>query len=80
MCFTFPLDSHDLVLRFNHASTEGFEHDVGKKTTIRILNSQVVSKKNFKFLKSEMYTNIKILVWDPCNYTSTLEQVGIIVE
>lgn len=63
------------MLRFNHAPTIGYEKDVGKKTTIRILNSQVVAKKQFKFLKSKLYTNLKILVWDPCNYTSTLEQV-----
>ncbi|XP_014271557.1 beta-galactoside alpha-2,6-sialyltransferase 1 isoform X1 [Halyomorpha halys] len=68
------IDSHELVLRFNHAPTKGFEDDVGKKTTIRILNSQVVSRAQFQFLKSDMYSGIKILVWDPCNYTSTLEQ------
>lgn len=34
-------DSHDIVMRFNHAPTEGYEVDVGAKTTIRIVNSQV---------------------------------------
>lgn len=33
-------DSHDIVMRFNHAPTEGYESDVGSKTSIRIVNSQ----------------------------------------
>lgn len=68
------IDSHDLVLRFNHAPTKNYESDVGSKTTIRILNSQVVSKHEFNFLGSEMYKNIKLLAWDPSNYTSSLLQ------
>jgi len=36
-----PLDTHDIVMRFNHAPTRGHEVDVGSKTTIRVVNSQV---------------------------------------
>uniref|UniRef100_A0A1B6KAB9 Beta-galactoside alpha-2,6-sialyltransferase 1 n=1 Tax=Graphocephala atropunctata TaxID=36148 RepID=A0A1B6KAB9_9HEMI len=68
------IDSHDLVLRFNHAPTAGYEADVGSKTSIRILNSQVVSKPQFHFLDSEMYQGLRLLAWDPSNYTSSLYQ------
>lgn len=36
-------DTHDIVMRFNHAPTRGHEVDVGSKTTIRVVNSQVGS-------------------------------------
>ncbi|XP_054270536.1 beta-galactoside alpha-2,6-sialyltransferase 2 [Macrosteles quadrilineatus] len=68
------IDSHDFVLRFNHAPTEGYEADVGSKTSLRMLNSQVVSKPHFNFLKSKMYQGVRLLAWDPSNYTSTLQQ------
>lgn len=72
--FFFFLDSHDLVLRFNHAPSVGYEKDVGSKTTIRVLNSQVVSKEEFNFISSNLYKNITLVAWDPSNYTSTLDE------
>ena len=52
------IDSHDLVLRFNNAPTENHEADVGKKTSIRIVNSQVVAKPHFKFLEDKFYSKV----------------------
>ncbi|XP_069354451.1 beta-galactoside alpha-2,6-sialyltransferase 2 isoform X2 [Maniola hyperantus] len=70
LCF----DSHDMVLRFNNAPTENYTDDVGSKTTFRVLNSQVVTKPEFNFLEDSLYKNISILIWDPANYSSTLEE------
>nr|XP_015836058.1 PREDICTED: beta-galactoside alpha-2,6-sialyltransferase 2 isoform X2 [Tribolium castaneum] len=67
------IDAHDLVLRFNHAPTKGFEPDVGRKTTIRVLNSQVVTRKEFNFLESDIYKNVTIVAWDPSNYKASLD-------
>ncbi|KAG5670718.1 hypothetical protein PVAND_000962 [Polypedilum vanderplanki] len=67
------INSHDIVMRFNHAPTLGFENDVGNKTTIRIVNSQVVSKPEFNFLESSLFKNISLLGWDPADINATLE-------
>jgi hypothetical protein len=70
---------HDMVLRFNHAPTIGYEADVGTKTTLRIVNSQVASKPSFSFMTSPLYQNVILLAWDPSNYSSTLEQVCVML-
>ncbi|XP_013166429.1 PREDICTED: beta-galactoside alpha-2,6-sialyltransferase 2 [Papilio xuthus] len=68
------IDSHDMVLRFNNAPTENYTGDVGSKTTFRVLNSQVVTKPEFKFLEDTLYKNVSIIIWDPANYSSTLDE------
>ena len=67
------IDTHDIVLRFNNAPTDNHTKDVGKKTSIRIVNSQVVAKPQFKFLESKFYSKSAVLVWDPSGYNATLE-------
>ncbi len=69
------VDGHDYVVRFNNAPTIGFEIDVGNKTSLRILNSQILSKPQFDFANSSLYQNVSLLVWDPSRYNATLEQV-----
>lgn len=73
--FSLATDGHDFVVRFNNAPTAGFESDVGNKTSLRILNSQILSKPQFDFANSSLYHNVSLLVWDPSKYNATLEQV-----
>ncbi|KAL7826123.1 hypothetical protein SRHO_G00338610 [Serrasalmus rhombeus] len=68
------IDSHDAVLRFNSAPTEGYENDVGKKTTIRIINSKVMGEPEQNFKTSSLYKNITLVAWDPSPYSSDLHQ------
>ena len=66
------IDANDYVIRFNDAPVAGYEKDVGSKTSLRIVNSQVVGKPEFGFLDDRrLYSNAPVLVWDPCSYNAS---------
>ena len=50
------IDAHNIVIRINLAPTHGFEADVGRKTALAILNSNVVRSTKATLLEPESFS------------------------
>jgi hypothetical protein len=64
------IDQYDEVIRFNRAPTEGYENDVGSKTTLRVANSHVFANLP---IPNPGYTN------QPQNFISDIENQNILL-
>lgn len=55
----------------------GYVSDVGSRTTLRIVNSQVVTKPEYDFWGSPLYSDVALLLWDPNKYHGSLDEVSL---
>ncbi|CAB4058496.1 unnamed protein product [Lepeophtheirus salmonis] len=66
------IDLHDMVMRFNFAPTDGYEADVGEKTSVRYSNSQPLRQDiNIPFPES-FYEASPQVFWDTAEYDTPL--------